>query len=112
MRESMAQRTPFSASRAVGEYPEQHYLPAAAAYREPAADKGPVGKQVVDWQRAVNRTGVRCACRNCGWKATDQQTFVEIPVSVAKVGPVCAPRDFGNGREIYHCDFASGGETA
>ena len=56
MRESMAQLTPrFSASRAVREYSEQHYLPAAAAYRERAANKGAVGKQVVDWQHEVDR---------------------------------------------------------
>ena len=55
MRESMAQLTPrFSASRAVEEYVEQHYLPAAAAYRERAANKGAVAGQVVDWRRAVN----------------------------------------------------------
>jgi starch phosphorylase len=56
MRESMAQLTPhFSANRAVCEYTEQHYLPAATAYRERAADKGAVGRQVVDWQHAVDR---------------------------------------------------------
>ena len=56
MRESMARLTPrFSASRAVREYTEQHYLPAAAAYRERAANKGAVGGQVVDWQHAVDR---------------------------------------------------------
>ena len=56
MRESMARLTPrFSASRAVREYTEQHYLPAAAAYRERAANKGAVGRQVVDWQHAVDR---------------------------------------------------------
>jgi starch phosphorylase len=56
MRESMARLTPqFSASRAVREYSEQHYLPAAAAYRERAANKGAVGKQVLDWQHAVDR---------------------------------------------------------
>jgi starch phosphorylase len=56
MRESMARLTPqFSASRAVREYTEQHYLPAAASYRERAANKGAVGKQVVDWQHAMDR---------------------------------------------------------
>jgi starch phosphorylase len=55
MRESMARLTPaFSASRAVREYAEQHYLPAAATYRERAANKGAVGRQVVDWQHAVD----------------------------------------------------------
>ncbi|HME09973.1 MAG TPA: alpha-glucan family phosphorylase [Bryobacteraceae bacterium] len=57
MRESMAQLTPrFSASRAVCQYTEQHYLPAAAAYRERAAGKGVVGRQVVEWQHTLERT--------------------------------------------------------
>jgi glycogen phosphorylase len=56
MRESMARLTPrFSASRTVREYTEQHYLPAAAAYRERAADKGAVGRQVVHWQHALGQ---------------------------------------------------------
>jgi starch phosphorylase len=56
MRESMARLTPrFSTNRAVRQYVEQHYLPAAAAYRERAANGGAVGRQVVDWQRAVDR---------------------------------------------------------
>jgi glycogen phosphorylase len=57
MRESMARLTPrFSATRAVCEYTEEHYIPAAAAYRARAANNGAVGKQVVDWQHAVDRT--------------------------------------------------------
>jgi starch phosphorylase len=56
MRESMACLTPrFSANRAVREYTEQHYLPAAAAYRERAADKGTVGRQVVNWRHALGQ---------------------------------------------------------
>lgn len=54
MRESMARLTPhFSADRTVREYTEDYYIPAAAAYRERAADKGAVGKQLVDWRRAL-----------------------------------------------------------
>jgi starch phosphorylase len=56
MRESMARLTPrFSTNRAVRQYSEQHYLPAAAAYRERAANKGAMGRQVVDWQHALDR---------------------------------------------------------
>ena len=56
MRESMARLTPrFSADRAVREYTEQHYLPAAAAYRERASDQGAVGRQVADWQHALDK---------------------------------------------------------
>ncbi len=54
MRESMAQLTPrFSASRAVREYAEKHYIPAAEAYRARAAGKGAAGKQVADWQQSL-----------------------------------------------------------
>jgi starch phosphorylase len=56
MRESMAQLTPrFSSNRTVREYTEQHYLPAAATYNVRSADKGAIGKQVVDWQHTVDR---------------------------------------------------------
>lgn len=56
MRESMAQLTPrFSTNRAVCEYTEQHYLPAAAAYRERAANQGAVGVELVDWHHALEQ---------------------------------------------------------
>jgi starch phosphorylase len=54
MRNSMASLTlRFSADRAVREYTEQHYLPAAAAYRRRAADNGAEGTQVADWRRSL-----------------------------------------------------------
>jgi starch phosphorylase len=54
MRESMARLTPqFSANRAVREYTEQHYLPAASAYLKRAADGVAVGRQMVDWRKAL-----------------------------------------------------------
>jgi starch phosphorylase len=54
MRESMARLTSqFSANRAVREYTEGHYIPAAAAYQKRAADNGAVGAQVTNWQRGL-----------------------------------------------------------
>ncbi|MCZ7626862.1 MAG: DUF3417 domain-containing protein [Candidatus Methylomirabilota bacterium] len=54
MRASMAQLTPrFAAGRAVREYTEQHYLPAATAYRARAADNGAGGRQMFEWQRTL-----------------------------------------------------------
>ena len=54
MRESMARLTPhFSANRTVREYTEQHYLPAAAAYRQRAADQGAMGRRMVDWRHTL-----------------------------------------------------------
>ena len=66
MRQSMARLTPrFSANRTVREYTEQRYLPAAAAYRARAANKGEGGRQVVEWLRALDHNGVRCASARC-----------------------------------------------
>ncbi|MFA5018010.1 MAG: alpha-glucan family phosphorylase, partial [Methylobacter sp.] len=54
MRESMAQLTPrFSGNRTVREYTEQHYLPAATAYRLRIANKGAIGRQIIEWQRSL-----------------------------------------------------------
>jgi starch phosphorylase len=56
MRESMARLTPrFCANRAVCEYTEQHYLPAAAAYHSRVANKGAVGRQIVDWRHSLEQ---------------------------------------------------------
>jgi starch phosphorylase len=56
MRESMGRLTPrFSANRAVREYTEHYYIPAAAAYLQRAADKGAMGVHMVNWQRALQR---------------------------------------------------------
>jgi starch phosphorylase len=56
VRESMARLTPrFSANRTVREYTEQRYIPAAAAYRTRAADKGAVGSQVVNWKQKLTQ---------------------------------------------------------
>ena len=62
MRESMAQLTPrFAASRTVSEYTERYYLPAAAAFRARAADKGALVKEWVDCRNALDSkwAGVR-----------------------------------------------------
>jgi starch phosphorylase len=56
MRESMAQLTPrFSAHRAVREYTEQRYVPAAGRYKERAANNGAVGREIVDWEHSVEQ---------------------------------------------------------
>jgi glycogen phosphorylase len=56
MRESMARLTPrFSTNRSVREYTEQHYLPAAAAFRARTANKGAAGKHIVDWRNNFDR---------------------------------------------------------
>jgi starch phosphorylase len=43
------------ANRTVREYTEQHYLPAAAAYRLRVANKGYIGRQIVDWRQSLEQ---------------------------------------------------------
>ena len=51
MRESMARLTPtFSTNRVVRQYTEEHYLSAAAAFRQRAENRGSVGADLVAWQ--------------------------------------------------------------
>lgn len=54
MRASMSQLTPqFSAVRTVREYSEQHYLPAATAFRERIRYNGEAGTSIVNWQHSL-----------------------------------------------------------
>jgi glycogen phosphorylase len=54
MRESMAQLTPqFSTNRAVCEYTEKHYLPAAVSYLQRAENKGAMGVEIVNWKHEL-----------------------------------------------------------
>ncbi|MEO6848161.1 MAG: alpha-glucan family phosphorylase [Chthoniobacterales bacterium] len=56
MRESMAKLTPrFSANRAVCEYTEQHYIPAATAYDSRVNDKGAIGKGLIGWKHGIKQ---------------------------------------------------------
>jgi starch phosphorylase len=51
MRESMARLTPtFSTNRAVRQYTEEHYLSAAAAFRQRAENQGSAAAEIVAWQ--------------------------------------------------------------
>jgi len=54
VRESMATLTPeFSASRAIREYTNDHYLPAAVGYNARATTDGKLGMEVLQWQRRI-----------------------------------------------------------
>jgi len=54
IRESMARLTSeFSASRAIREYTENHYLPAAAGYRQRTAGDSALGVSLLEWHQDV-----------------------------------------------------------
>ncbi len=88
MRESMAQLTPrFSANRTVREYTEQHYLPAAAAYRARAADKSAVGRQLVDWQHALEQKWAMLHFGEVKVETVEQQHMFEVQAYLGDVDP-------------------------
>jgi starch phosphorylase len=88
MRESMARLTPqFSADRTVREYTEQHYLPAAAAYRERAANQGAVGRQEVDWQHAVDRKWGSLRFGELKVETNGEQHVFEVQVHLNDLDP-------------------------
>ena len=52
----MAKLTPeFSATRAIREYTESHYLPAASRYHDRAADDGAIGTGLLQWKQDLER---------------------------------------------------------
>ena len=56
MRESMARLTPtFSTNRVVRQYTEEHYLSAAAGFRERAENRGSMAAGLVAWQAELSK---------------------------------------------------------
>lgn len=88
MRESMARLTPlFSANRTVREYTDQHYLPSASAYRERAADKGALGKRIVDWRQSLDHNWNALRFGEVHVKSTLDEHVFEVQVSLADLDP-------------------------
>jgi len=88
MRESMARLTPhFSANRTVREYTDQHYLPATAAYRERAANKGAVGRQVADWQHSLVQKWATLHFGEVKVKTEGTQHVFEVQVCLNDLDP-------------------------
>ena len=77
----------FSADRAVREYTEQHYLPAAAAYRERAADKGALGKQIVDWRHALEQKWAALRFGEVKVETSGEQHVFEVQVYLDELDP-------------------------
>ena len=81
MRESMAQLTPrFSTNRAVREYTERYYLPAAQAFRERAADAGALGAQIVRWRREVEQEWPKLRFGEVEVDTNDDEHAIEVQV--------------------------------
>ena len=88
VRESMAQLTPrFSASRAVREYSEKHYIPGAAAFHARAADKGAVGKQMFDWRQDLERHWAALRFGDVKVETNRENHLFEVQVATQDLDP-------------------------
>ena len=102
MRESMALLTPrFSTNRAVREYTEQHYLPAASAYRERAADKGAVGAQIVEWRHELEQKWAALHFGEVKVETDGEQHVFEVQVYLDELDPEAVQVElYANGVDV------------
>jgi len=88
MRESMARLTPhFSTNRAVCEYTEQYYLPAASAYRERAAENGKNGVDIVNWRHALEQKWTALRFGEVKLETDAEQHVFEVQVYLDELDP-------------------------
>ncbi len=88
MRESMARLTPrFSANRTVREYTEQHYLPAASAYRARAAGKGAVSEWMWHWRQTIEQQWPTLRFGEVKMKPEGAQHSCEVQVYLNELDP-------------------------
>jgi starch phosphorylase len=84
----MARLTPrFFTNRTVREYTEQHCLPAVAAYRQRVADQGALGRQVVDWQHAVDQKWGSLGFGDVRVDSDSDQHVVEVEIFLNDLDP-------------------------
>ena len=88
IRESMARLTPeFSATRAIREYTESHYLPAASRYRDRAAGDGAVGSSLLQWKQDLDRHWSTVRFVSMQSDTHDGQHFFQAGVTPGSLAP-------------------------
>ncbi|MEO6787721.1 MAG: alpha-glucan family phosphorylase [Chthoniobacteraceae bacterium] len=88
MRESMARLTQrFSANRAVCEYTERYYLPAATAYLSRLNNKGAIGKGMVGWKHDLEQKWNMLHFGEVKVKTNGNQHAFEIQVYCGDLDP-------------------------
>jgi starch phosphorylase len=88
MRESMATLTArFSANRAVRQYTEEYYLPAAAAFEARRANRGALGVQMVNWQRSLAEGWPAIHFGEGHVETRDGQHHLKVAVDLGRIDP-------------------------
>ena len=88
MRESMARLAPrFSTSRALRDYTERYYVPAASAYRERSADHGAIGEQIVNRRHVLEQKWTALRFGDVKVETTGEQHVFEVRVYLDELDP-------------------------
>ncbi|WP_348268747.1 alpha-glucan family phosphorylase [Edaphobacter paludis] len=88
IRESMARLTPrFSAGRAVREYTDHYYLPAAIGFRERASDNSKLGIDLLRWQKKIAEKWSNMRFGTMDSETHDNQHFFRIQVFLGDLDP-------------------------
>lgn len=88
MRESMAQLTPrFSANRAVCDYTEQFYLPAAKVFTARGANNGATAEQIIQWKNNLREhwDSIRIGKREIN--SRDNHHYFEVDIHLNNINP-------------------------
>ncbi len=88
MRKSMSQLTAqFSTNRAVREYTERFYLPAASSYRARVADSGALGADIANWGAAIEQQWHVLRIGDVSINTRDGQHFFQVDVYLGELAP-------------------------
>jgi starch phosphorylase len=77
----------FSATRAIREYTENHYLPAASGYRERSAGDSALGVGLLHWQQDIDRHWNTVRIGAVGITTHDGQHFFQVEVLPGNLNP-------------------------
>jgi glycogen phosphorylase len=112
MRESMARLTPrFSANRALREYTERFYLPAATAYRGRSANKGEEGIRLARYKKQLEEKWRGVSFKEISLVLQDESylfratAFLSGLASNEVVAELYADEDNGCGPQVYPMVF-------
>jgi starch phosphorylase len=88
VRESMARLTSeFSATRAIREYTENHYLPAASGYHGRAAEDSKLGESLLHWRQDIDRHWNTVRFGAVEIETHDGQHFFQVEVLPGNLSP-------------------------
>lgn len=88
VRESMATLTPhFSANRAVREYTEKYYIPAAKNYQERASDKNEIALKLINNNKTLEKNWDHFRFGELTVKNNGNEYYFEVPVYLDEIDP-------------------------